>query len=276
MPTSLPTSSTPLPVNWNTLWQQYAITAEQNPAQTFRRTLIIDALQATGVEPTRLADFGSGQGDLALLLQQCYPRATIYGLDMSSTGVALAQKKVPRAQFFVANLLEASTIPAQLKDWPTHAVCAEVLEHIEHPRQFLKNIKAILPPDSWLVVTVPGGPRTYFDRHIGHYRHYTRSSLRALFEESGFVVRQIEACGWPFFNLYKALVALRGKAFLADIAEDAPPSRTGLRGLVGRLFDLLLRQQRGRGRFGWQLLAIAQPNSFPVASKSLEKGDRCL
>lgn len=245
--------------DWNILWQQYAVTAEQNPAQTFRRTLVAHALQLSDTQPMRIVDFGSGQGDLALLLRHLYPLAEIQGLDLSQTGVNISKAKVPSASFAVADMLKPDTLPSHLKGWPTHAVCAEVLEHVDDDLGFLRTVRSIMPKGSWFIVTVPGGPRTYFDHHIGHLRHYTRESLAKVLTEAGFTIRHLEAPGWPFFNIYKLLIALRGKAFLADIDAKADAGRSTMRALVAKVFDVLLRQQKGTGRLGWQMLAVVQP-----------------
>ena len=62
------------------------------------------------------------------------------------------------------------------------AVCSEVLEHLNDPATFLRTATAALSPGATFIVTVPGGPRSEFDRLIGHRRHYTPQSIRQLFE----------------------------------------------------------------------------------------------
>jgi hypothetical protein len=58
----------------------------------------------------------------------------------------------------------------------------DVLEHIEHDRAELERAAAHLDRGGCLVVLAPAHPWLFspFDRAIGHYRRYTRSSLRAL------------------------------------------------------------------------------------------------
>ena len=73
------------------------------------------------------------------------------------------------------------------------------------------------------MVTVPGGPRTAFDRHIGHRRHYTTDALRAVLDAAGLEVELVQGAGLPFFNLYKLLVMMRGDAVARTCPRWNPP-----------------------------------------------------
>ena len=74
------------------------------------------------------------------------------------------------------------------------------------------------------VVTVPGGPMSAFDRHIGHRRHFSPDDLRAVLLAAGFQVERTTGVGFPFFNLYR-LVAIHqrqveGQAFSPLFQND--------------------------------------------------------
>ncbi len=58
----------------------------------------------------------------------------------------------------------------------------DVLEHIEDDREELVRAKQHLRPDGSLIVLSPAWPFLFspFDTAIGHYRRYTRKSLRAI------------------------------------------------------------------------------------------------
>jgi SAM-dependent methyltransferase len=58
----------------------------------------------------------------------------------------------------------------------------DVLEHIQWDRDELKAAAARLRPGGHLIVLAPAHPFLYtpFDAAIGHYRRYTRGSLRAI------------------------------------------------------------------------------------------------
>ncbi len=78
-------------------------------------------------------------------------------------------------------------VPGALQDLPASArfdaiLYVDVLEHIEDDRAELERAAARLFPGGHLIVLAPACPALYspFDRAIGHYRRYTRSTLQAL------------------------------------------------------------------------------------------------
>lgn len=67
-------------------------------------------------------------------------------------------------------------------------VALDVLEHIEDDVGFLKRLGACLNPGGRLVVKVPAGEWLYspMDAAIGHFRRYTKKTLRRAFEAADF------------------------------------------------------------------------------------------
>ena len=249
-----PSAGTSLPVDdWDTHWGQYASTAEDNPAQRFRRNLAFDLLAARGT-PRRLLDIGAGQGDLLAEANLAWPAAELAGIELSATGVAEARRKIPSAQLVQRNLLDDQPADISLSGWATHAVCSEVLEHVDDPRRLLRHARAYLAPGCRVVITVPGGPRSAFDKHIGHRRHFDRDSIASVLRDAGLTDVQVEAAGFPIFNLYKLVVILRGKQLITDAQQVTPSSAAGM---AMRWFDRLFVLARRRGRLGWQLVASA-------------------
>ena len=161
--------------NWDEHWDRYAAAASRNPAQRMRHDLILRLLAAKPGD--RVLDIGSGQGDLMVRLQATEPRAELLGFELSASGVAISRRKVPAGKFFVADLFQPPAEIAGFKDWAHAAVCSEVLEHVDSPTDFLKAARPYLAEGARLVVTVPGGPMSAFDRHIGHRQHFTRESI---------------------------------------------------------------------------------------------------
>ncbi len=134
----------------------------------------------------------------------------------------------------------------------THAVCTEVLEHIEDPAILLRNAAEYMAPGCQLIVTVPGGPMCEFYRHIGHRRHYTTDSLGEVLGRAGFQVTHTYAAGFPFFNLFRVAITLRGDKLVADATgKPSGPMRAAM-----ALFDFLFRFNLRR--WGWQILAVAR------------------
>jgi len=245
--------------DWDQHWRDYSAAAEQNPAQRYRRQVVCDLLRRSQCSGSaRILDIGSGQGDLIVELRRTFPRAELAGVELSAAGVAEASRKVPGARFFQRDLLDPEHDPGTLRSWAQYAVCAEVLEHLDDPALFLNHVRTYLAPGGMLVVTVPGGPQSEFDRHIGHRRHFTPRMLRALLEQSGFEVDLATTAGFPFFNLYRMAVILRGKRLITDVRRGpATPSGTLARAVMsvfGPLFSLNLIGSP----LGWQTIATAK------------------
>ncbi len=239
--------------DWDAHWDDYASSAEENPAQRFRRRVVFDLLERDG-PPMRLLDIGAGQGDLLAGAVERWPSCAVAGVELSGAGVAEARRKAPSANVVQADLLHATPAIAARLGWASHAVCSEVLEHVEQPAVLLRNARPLLAPGCRIVITVPGGPRSAFDKHIGHRRHFTRTALGEVLADAGLTDIRVEAAGFPAFNLYKLVVLLRGKRLIED-AKAATPS--GATTVVTRAFDRLFDGASGRGRFGWQLVATA-------------------
>jgi SAM-dependent methyltransferase len=75
-------------------------------------------------------------------------------------------------------------------------VCLNVLEHIEDEHGALVNARRILDPSRGrLILLVPAHPALYgpIDEKLGHFRRYTRKTLRAALERAGF---RIESLQW--------------------------------------------------------------------------------
>ncbi len=254
--------------DWDHHWQEFAAANELNPAQEYRRRLVLELLQRSEV-PDRLLDIGSGSGELLLAAAARWPGAQLLGLELSESAVVQAQSKLASARFRKVDLLsDADPEPAD-SFWATHAVCSEVLEHVDDPVRLLRNARKWLTPGCLVVVTVPGGPMSAFDRHIGHRRHFAPDDLQAVLAGAGLDVLEMSAAGFPFFNVYRALVILRGERLVteAKTSSDGTSSRTLRSGMA--VFRALFRLNRPRTRFGWQIVAVAsEPTSSPDRRRS--------
>lgn len=240
--------------DWDRHWDEYAESAAGNPAQEFRRRLILQLL-APGERPRRILDIGSGTGDLAADLRVAYPDAELLGIELSRSGVEHARAKVPDAVFVQRDLLDGGSPEAEHERWATHAVCSEVLEHVDEPARLLSSARAYMAPGCRLVVTVPGGPMTEYDRHIGHRRHFRPGELATLLHSADFEVIEATGSGFPAFNLYRLVMRALGRR-LIDVARSAKPSPPAR--AATRIFGGLLRHNVRLSTRGWQIVAIAR------------------
>ncbi len=250
--------------DWDAHWDSFGSAARSNPAVSYRQRLILSTMKGCSPD-SRIVDIGSGLGELAVLLAKEFPESEIRGLEYSSAGVAQSRETAAgarigaRLSFNQRDLLRPLDLEDSERHWATVAICSEVLEHVDSPNVLLANAMDYLTPGCQVIVTVPGGPRTAFDKHIGHRKHFTEQSLRDLLDTSGFEVLKVRRAGFPFFDLYKLVLLLRGKALIADFDEggSAPPSR--LASAMLRFFDRAFHWNLSSSPFGWQLIAVARP-----------------
>lgn len=240
--------------DWDRHWSEYNSVAERNPAQAFRRRLVLRLLDRSR-PPEKVLDIGSGQGDLAADLTKRYPNASVLGLEYSRSGVEISRTKVPSASFVHRDLLTEAEVPEEYRGWGTHAICSEVLEHVDEPVVLLRNARAFMAPGCRLIVTVPGGPMSAFDHHIGHRRHFSTRLLASTLSEAGFEVDRCFGAGFPFFNLYRLAVIARGRRLSDDVRGDA--GGTAVARTAMKVFDGLLHATLMSAPWGWQMVGLA-------------------
>jgi hypothetical protein len=132
-----------------------------------------------------------------------------------------------------------------------------VLEHVDDPVLLLRNARRWLSPGSRVVLTVPGGPMSAFDRHIGHRRHFSPDQLAATMRAAGFSVALTAGAGFPSFNLYRSMVILAGHRLVSAGDTKAEDTADGLllRAAMSAfrpLFYLCLP----RSPLGWQTIGV--------------------
>ena len=244
---------------WDRHWTVYGEAVEGNPTSTYRLRVMLGLLGRPGAGDA-LVDVGSGQGELALLLQRQFPDATVFGVEESALGVdkanAAAQAAGLATQFVRRDLLAPEPVEPPLRARARFAVCSEVLEHVDDPALLLSHASEYMAPGCRLVVTVPGGPMSAFDRHIGHRGHFDRTRLRAVLEAGGFRVERVLRAGFPFFNLYRLAVIARGRRLIADL--DSGRGAGGAQGAALAFFERAFRLNLASTPFGWQMVAVAR------------------
>ncbi len=239
---------------WDRHWIAYDEAARRSPANRFRRALIFAALERSAQPATRILDLGCGQGDFLREAAWRLPGAQLAGVDGSASGLEIACKRAPLARLFTADLASADPLPRELDGFATHIVCSEVLEHLDEPVTALRKAAPALAPGGQLVVTVPGGPRSAFDLHLGHRRHYSPRDLEHLLGRVGYELIEVGGAGFPFFNLYRLAVILRGQKLVHDLDQARPLSRTSA--LAMSAFGLLFRLNVNGTALGWQTFGV--------------------
>jgi SAM-dependent methyltransferase len=249
------------PDDWDHHWDSDGAAVEGGPANIYRRGLIVRLLGGLPADAT-LLDIGCGQGELAIYLRETNPNVTVWGLDYSAAGVkrgrAVATACGAEVTFVQRDLLQPVAL-AVGQPAADYAVCSEVLEHVDDPVSLLRNARTLLATGCRLVVTVPGGPRSAFDRHLGHRRHFTAADLEGVLTQAGYHVERVVRAGFPFWNLYRLAVIVRGRRLIAEIESRAPGANPPkLERLATTFFNAGLRHTFENFPVGWQMAAVAR------------------
>jgi SAM-dependent methyltransferase len=146
----------------------------------------------------RILDLGCGPAlylDAILAYNPTFYLAT----DYSKNFLDMARKRMnglPNCRTEILDIVNPTCATAFLAEQKMdYVLCFDVLEHLADDVRALNNISEIMLATSacTLFVRVPALPFIYGsnDRAIGHYRRYTRNSLRAALATAGFHVRRI-------------------------------------------------------------------------------------
>jgi hypothetical protein len=131
---------------------------------------------------------------------------------------------------------------------------------VDDPVLFLSAARRYLTSGAELIVTVPAGPMSAFDRHIGHRQHFNSRKIEGILRAAGYSIEHIRATGFPFFNLYRLFVIAGGNQ-LKDVKTDARGVSSSVAAGLMTMFNLLFRGDIRDSRFGWQLVAVAHKTS---------------
>jgi SAM-dependent methyltransferase len=156
------------------------------------------------LEFVSVLDVGCGQGSFLQELQSEFPNIKPYGIDISSSGVELARKRVPGGRFWVLDITDKF-----LDEKCDLVVCSEVLEHIPNDVSALQNLRKM--SGKYLLVSTPQGRMRQFETQVGHVRNYAPGELVNKVESSGYSVLSVVEWGFPFYSpLYRNFLDFMG------------------------------------------------------------------
>ena len=243
-------------------WENLHSATNYEPARKWRRGSIIKSLCLRGNE--RILDLGAGKGDLIRDLERISSNFEFGATEFSETGLNMI--KSANSELISAKVnLEIGIDSAQRDllmsggNWNI-VICSEVLEHLDSTSRALATIRELSDSDTQIVITVPAGPMAAVDIAFGHRRHYSKRELREMLEFEGFKVQRLECLGFPFFNLYRIGLLIRGERILNSIQKMSKAKPGVFSRLLLNIFSWLFRFNWVKGNLGWQLIAVCRKN----------------
>jgi len=131
-------------------------------------------------------------------------------------------------------------------------VMHDVLEHIEDEAATVAHLASLLKPDGVLVLSVPALPSLfgYHDEQLGHYRRYTRRTLRAALQPA-FRIERLRYYGTTLIPVTLWFSRIRRQPYpMANASGDGVAARA--LGLVCRL------EERIAGPLGTSVICMAR------------------
>ena len=114
---------------------------------------------------------------------------------------------------------DALEIPLEIRSKYTTLVLFDLIEHLEDPSAFLRQLLSAFPSVKRVMVTVPAPPELFsnYDEFNGHYRRYDPAQLKQHLEEAGLRTLDIQ---YRFQSLYPIakLLLLFGRNRKTEIA----------------------------------------------------------
>lgn len=103
--------------------------------------------------PIAALDVGCGDGALTASIRKLGHR--VYGVDTNSKGIRLAEEKF-RENYLSGNfyVIEGYEYPFEDNFFEV-VVCADVIEHVQQPRQMLEEINRVLKREGILIISTP-------------------------------------------------------------------------------------------------------------------------
>jgi ubiquinone/menaquinone biosynthesis C-methylase UbiE len=178
-------------------------------------------LQQIPGSPTRILDYGCGQGKWIPLLNELFPQAEIVGIDISEVAVEKASGKYPHCHF---SAFDGERAP--LADAGFDLVFSfHVLEHVLDISTSVRDIARLLHPGGYACIIFPCGNKHsfeerfvsllknghelsptgeqifFFEKAEGHLRRMESNKTIALFAKEGLVVKHEYYSGQMFAAL---------------------------------------------------------------------------
>ncbi|MEO6758957.1 MAG: class I SAM-dependent methyltransferase [Saprospiraceae bacterium] len=128
---------------------------------------IAGILQKNGLTPDSICEVGCGEGSILNWLGKTGVGKQLYGLDISDSAIEIARSKN------IPNVVEIKPFSGYEIPYADGffdlAVCSHVIEHVEHPRLLLREIKRVSKRQYF---EVPIDFSLTVDRKLDHYLAY--------------------------------------------------------------------------------------------------------
>ncbi len=181
----------------------------------------------------RMLDLGCGGGSLTESLPYYFPKAIIYGCDISATAISYA-KKLGSGKIRYATI-KAKKFPYRNNFFDV-CICFDVLEHVPDVDFFLREVRRILKKngDFFLILPCEGERLTYtwfFQklnfgknltfRYFGHiHPEFTHKCIIEMLKKHSFVIKQKMYSEHILYQLFQLIIYFIPKILLGVVLGE--------------------------------------------------------
>jgi SAM-dependent methyltransferase len=149
---------------------------------------------------SRVLEIGSGMGNFTRCLLD---RQQVIAIDKDESCILRLVERFGEHPNLIARPMDV--LDPSFLEWKHYnldsVVMLNVLEHIADDARALQHAHAVLPKGGNLILLLPAFESLYgpIDANLGHYRRYSKGSIRRLVESQGFRVRRLRyfnSVGW--------------------------------------------------------------------------------
>ena len=195
-----------------------------------------------------LLEIGAGRGHYVRMLRA--DGFDAYGCDLGNPRVH------EEVRDFVFRQTDFADLDASLRERTSAVLLLDVIEHIEHPVDFIASVFKSLPAIRSLVITVPARQELW-SNYDEHYRHFLRYDIRRFRELARNSRLSISAWGYFFHALYVPAWILKRVGLKRPTAFAAPKSAS-LHKLLGYAFWLESKLVP-KSLYGTSLVCVCRP-----------------
>jgi SAM-dependent methyltransferase len=229
MSPSLPASSSDTAYDSLQYSTNYAPGVERHFWSYARNQIIERLLRRISDGKTCVLDVGCGPGIVVDHLRRV-------GIDC--LGVELGRPQVrPGLEDSITIGTDATQLPFAVKERVGVILLLDVVEHVEDPGAFLRNLLQAFPNVRRVVIAVPARMELWsnYDEFYGHFMRYSRRTLLLLADQAGLKPLELK---YAFFALYPVMWILSRFVGKRSV-EVASPSGLSVpfHALLGRAFS---------------------------------------
>lgn len=180
--------------NYEDIWKgTWGDMQKYGPVHRHHRRIFTSMLSKLPQEEIEtIADIGCGEGSNLFFLSTKFPKAKLYGFDVSLTALESAKKNID-ADFSILDI--QTEVPGKKFDL---VFCSDVVEHLENDIAAIKNMKH--STNKYILIATVQGQMRRNEESIGHVRNYAYGELKQKIEGNGLKILQVIEWGYPLYS----------------------------------------------------------------------------